>query len=88
MGLVHEVAPSEAELDAWVLAHAELMVAAAPGAVAHCKELIDDLVADAEQALLYDEMLHLNARARASAEGQEGIGAFLERRKPKWAAKA
>jgi methylglutaconyl-CoA hydratase len=85
MGLVHETAADDASLDARVAAFADLMVAAAPGAVAHCKEMIDDLVADPEQALLHDEMLHLNARARASAEGQEGLAAFMQRRKPAWA---
>jgi methylglutaconyl-CoA hydratase len=86
MGLVHEVAANDAELDARVSAHIDLILGAAPSAVAHCKEMIDDLIAHPEQALLNDEMLRLNAHARASAEGQEGIAAFLERRKPGWLA--
>jgi methylglutaconyl-CoA hydratase len=86
MGLVHEVAANDAELDARVEAHAELLLGAAPSAIAHCKEMIDDLVAHPEQALLDDEMLRLNAHARASADGQEGIAAFLERRKTRWSA--
>jgi methylglutaconyl-CoA hydratase len=33
---------------------------------------------------LMDETAHLIASQRASAEGQEGIAAFFEKRKPNW----
>lgn len=58
---------------------------AAPAAIAACKSLIDDML------ILLDEpgqakrlSAEYIARARASADGQEGLQSFLEKRKPSW----
>ena len=49
-----------------------------------CKNLIYDI----SNKLSLDEALEYTARMiadiRASEEGQEGMAAFLEKRKPKW----
>jgi methylglutaconyl-CoA hydratase len=85
IGLVHEVAGSDA-LDGTVDAIAREFDDAGPSAVAAAKRLIS-----AVRAASYDESREITARAiarqRTGAEGQEGLRAFLERRRAAWAAK-
>jgi methylglutaconyl-CoA hydratase len=85
IGLVHEVVPA-AELDAAVDAVAHEFETAGPTAVTAIKRLIV-----AVQGASYDESRALTARAtarqRVGAEGQEGLRAFLERRRAGWIAK-
>jgi len=62
----------------------QMLRTSGPAAIAHCKNLIDKVVnhIDLKEALTYTA--HMIAEIRASAEGQEGMAAFLEKRKPKW----
>ncbi len=85
MGLVHELVSAE-ELDATVTAIAESVLLAAPKAVAESKSLIARVTATASGDLL-KETSEWIARIRVAEEGQEGTGAFLEKRQPKWASK-
>lgn len=82
IGLVHEVAADD-ELDAAVSRVVAELLSASPTGIAGTKRL---LAAVAQTP--YDETLELTARAiarqRVSAEGQDGLRAFLERRKPLW----
>ena len=57
-----------------------------PLAVAHCKQLVYEVAGhNAESQQGMDEFTaRLIARLRVSAEGQEGLAAFLEIRKPGW----
>lgn len=82
IGLVHTVAPS-AELDARVEGHVAELRTAAPGAVAAAKALIAEVTrrGPGEATTLTCEAI---ARRRVSEEGQEGLRAFLEKRKPRW----
>ena len=79
LGLVHEVVPGD-RLDETVVAWARALLDTGPQAVAECKRL----VRDASAGLSLPDLAERIARARASAEGQEGVGAFLEKRKPQW----
>jgi methylglutaconyl-CoA hydratase len=85
IGLVHEVVPA-AELDAAVDAIARELESAGPSAVAAAKALIP-----AVGAATYEQTRTITARAiarqRTSAEGQEGLRAFLERRSAAWTAR-
>jgi methylglutaconyl-CoA hydratase len=85
IGLVHEVAAGDA-LDGTVDAIAAELESASPAAVAAAKALIPQVAAAS-----YEESRALTARAiarlRTSAEGQEGLRAFLERRAPGWTAR-
>jgi methylglutaconyl-CoA hydratase len=83
IGLVNEVA-REGELDAVVARWVSQLVTSGPVAVAKCKELIKRVPQmDLDEAGPYTaEMI---AQMRTSEEGQEGMAAFLEKRKPKWA---
>jgi methylglutaconyl-CoA hydratase len=71
------------ELDDRVSEVVRLLLSSGPEAVASCKELLHKVPAlTLEEAKVYTaEMI---AQLRVSREGQEGMAAFLEKRKPKW----
>ena len=81
--LLHFVAPAE-QLDAAVEEQIELLLRAGPQAARAAKELIRHVhrAHDADQ--LSHETASLLARLRTSPEGQEGLAAFLEKRRPSW----
>lgn len=84
IGLVHEVVSNAAGLAEGKAHLAQTILAAAPGAVANAKALIG-LVAHRDiDTDLGEETAALIAKARVSAEGREGVSAFLEKRKPRW----
>jgi len=78
--LIHQAVP-ESELDHAVETQIELLLAAGPQALAQCKCLLREHTTG-----LLDSREHakLIARLRVSAEGQEGLQAFLHRRPPNW----
>ena len=82
IGLVHVVA-EESDLDAAVERKIAAILTSGPEAVAAAKELIDRVV-----RMAIDDALPATADAiaerRASAEGREGLTAFLEKRRPSW----
>jgi methylglutaconyl-CoA hydratase len=57
-----------------------------PEAVMQCKQLVFDVAGHdlAQQKALDEHTAGLIARLRVSAEGQEGLAAFLEKRQPDW----
>jgi len=61
------------------------IVACAPGAVEDSKRLVDDVAGRVIDRELMELTAHRIAAARVGEEGQEGVRAFLERRKPAWA---
>ena len=82
MGLVHEIAPA-AELEARVAGLVATLRKCGPAAVATAKSLTRAIPAMAyDQAI--EHAVQTIARVRTSPEGQEGLGAFLEKRKPSW----
>ena len=83
IGLVSLVV-DPAELDARTDELVGLLLSSGPEALAKAKELLRRVPGmPFEEAKTYTaEMI---AALRVSAEGQEGMAAFLERRKPKWA---
>jgi methylglutaconyl-CoA hydratase len=82
IGLVHEVVVADT-LDVAIERVTTEVLSAGPSAIATAKKLIARVSETA-----YAESLDLTAEAiaeqRTSAEGQEGLRAFLERRKPNW----
>lgn len=82
IGLVHAVVPA-AELDRAVHGYVDELLSASPTAIAASKVLISRVCGRSPE----DAMpLTANAIAlqRVSAEGQDGLKAFLEKRKPEW----
>ena len=74
IGLIHEVAD---DLDAAAENVLTELLSAGPEAARTAKTL-------ARAPLSAEETAHLIAKHRTSAEGQEGLRAFLEKRKPSW----
>ncbi len=83
--LVHEVLPDEAALDARTEAVLAELRAAGPSAVRLAKAVIREL-RGRDAAGARELSVERIARQRASAEGQEGLRAFLEKRSPSWRA--
>ena len=73
-----------AELDATVNAILGELVQGAPGAHTVTKDLIRAVAGRRVDSGLMDDMATRIATARASAEGKDGVRAFLEKRKPAW----
>ena len=82
IGLVHAVVP-EAALDETVAEYLRDILSCAPSAIAAAKRLIRDV-----QGARPGEVVGLTtariAEQRTSADGQEGMRAFLEKRQPNW----
>jgi len=83
IGLLHEVVAADG-LETAVEKTVKNLLDSAPTAVSAAKELVravarrpltDDVVRDTAERI---------ARQRASAEGKEGVGAFLDKRNPSW----
>ena len=81
IGLVHRVVP-EADIDAAVRERVTALLAGAPDAQAAAKHLIRHVTT--HSTTVRTDTARVIAGRRASAEGQEGMAAFLERRKPRW----
>jgi methylglutaconyl-CoA hydratase len=75
IGLVHEVT---ADLDEAVDRVVGELLTSGPEAVREAKRLLRELPTGIDTA-------HIAARLRTSPEGQDGLRAFLDRRKPDWA---
>jgi methylglutaconyl-CoA hydratase len=61
-----------------------LLRTSGPMAMEHCKTLIHDVANNLTFKEAYEYTARMIAEIRASAEGQEGMNAFLEKRKPNW----
>ncbi|HEY0857454.1 MAG TPA: enoyl-CoA hydratase/isomerase family protein [Albitalea sp.] len=83
LGLVHAVCPAD-ELDAKVDEVVAAVAANGPMAVRACKKLVQDVAGRPIDAALRDDTARRIADIRASAEGKEGVQAFLNKRRPSW----
>ena len=82
LGLVNQVVPLE-ELDQAVQEKTNQLISSGPKAIAMCKKLLKNVPGmDFEKAKTYTA--DMIASMRIGNEGQEGMNAFLEKRKPKW----
>jgi methylglutaconyl-CoA hydratase len=82
IGLVHAVVPT-AELDAEVAKYVQELLGAGPEAIAAAKTLIPHVWGQPLDTAMSVTAAAIAAR-RVSKEGQEGLRAFLEKRKPMW----
>jgi len=85
IGLLHEVVAADA-LDAAVQRQIGWLLKAGPVAAASAKQLVRDVMRAGEREALDAANADLIAALRVSPEGQEGIAAFLDKRKPAWCA--
>ena len=83
IGLLHQVVPTS-DLDAAVQRQLDLLAKAAPLAAAQAKSLVRRVAAGGDGESMDVANAELIARLRVSPEGQEGLSAFLDKRKPAW----
>jgi methylglutaconyl-CoA hydratase len=83
IGLLHE-AVNAAQLDEAVASQVDLVLRGGPFALRAAKKLVRRMSQGDDRDVLGEETARLLARLRVSAEGREGLTAFLERRKPNW----
>ncbi|MDQ3026811.1 MAG: enoyl-CoA hydratase/isomerase family protein [Pseudomonadota bacterium] len=84
LGLVHELASDDADLDEKVGGIVDAMIACGPVAQREAKELVRAVAARPVTGELIQDTAGRIARIRSSPEGREGVGAFLEKRRPAW----
>ena len=83
IGLVSETAATVEALDEWIAQFTKTLMGNGPLAMTACKQTLTEVSGfawDAAQALTTRRI----AEQRVSPEGQEGLKAFLEKRKPNW----
>ncbi len=83
IGLVHEVVGPE-RLGETVEGLIDSLLLGGPRALGAAKRLIFDVAHRPLDAALIEQTAQTITRIRASEEGREGLGAFLEKRSPEW----
>lgn len=83
LGLIHETAPLD-RLPTTVDEIARHLISSGPEALRHCKELIRKAGRGEASQSLRQYTAKKIASLAASPEAQEGIKAFLEKRRPSW----
>ena len=81
--LVNKSVPAEI-LDETIAGLIALLRTSGPMAMSQCKSLIHQVANELTLMEAYDYTARMIAEIRASGEGQEGMNAFLEKRKPNW----
>lgn len=87
VGLVHEVFNSRAEIDAYLKTLTGNLLECGPKAVTVAKRLVHDLTWPETRTRMTDPVGYVAqtlAELRVGPEAQEGISAFLQKRKPSW----
>jgi methylglutaconyl-CoA hydratase len=84
IGLIHEKATSIEEARAFVEKKIAQVLECGPEAIRHTKSLLFEMQFAPNDQSQLDSAADLLATVRTSEEGQEGLRAFLEKRKPRW----
>lgn len=82
IGLINRAVPTD-RLDAEVARYVDMLALGAPDALAATKQVLR-AEPTSSMSETFEHMLALSARHFASEEGQEGIRAFAEKRRPAW----
>jgi len=83
IGLLHQIVAAD-QLDAAVQRQIDLLLKAGPLAAAQAKSLVRRIAQGGDAAAIDMANADLIAKLRISDEGQEGLSAFLDKRKPAW----
>lgn len=86
LGLLHETC-SEERLDDTIADLCQRLLRSGPEALLACKKLVERVESGNGEQELEDYTARLIARLRTGKEGQEGLGAFFEKRPPAWVPK-
>lgn len=83
IGLIHKLVADD-QLDSWVDKFSQHLLNNGPDAITACKDLIASVSHGPVDQAMIDDTAQRIALIRASDEGQEGLDAFLHKRKPDW----
>jgi len=83
LGLIHQIVPSQ-ELETAGTQLAKTIISNSPNAVTTAKKLISKINKQFIDKKLIQITAECIADIRSSAEGKEGVNAFLQKRKPSW----
>ena len=84
IGLITQVVADDVALDAAIASLSTEMMACGPMAVIESKKIVEHVAYQDIDHGLMEDTARVIARVRVSDEGQEGVLAFLEKRKPRW----
>ena len=84
IGLLHEIVPGDEQLDEAIGEIIENLLKSGPQAQAECKALLRAIAGQAIDEAIGEETARCIVRVLGNAEGEEGLAAFLEKRKPNW----
>jgi methylglutaconyl-CoA hydratase len=84
LGLLHQACADDAAMDAAIAGLVEALLVAGPNALRASKELIEAVAHRPITADLRADTAARIAEIRVSAEGQEGLKAFFDKRTPAW----
>ncbi|MEU7525621.1 enoyl-CoA hydratase-related protein [Saccharothrix sp. NPDC042600] len=82
IGLVNSAVPADG-LDAEVARYTDMLALGAPNALAATKRMLQQ-ERSSNLGEVFADMLELSAKHFGGPEGQEGIAAFVQKRKPSW----
>lgn len=85
IGLIHEVVADDGALEARGIELTGMLLQGAPGAIRDSKLLVGRVSGRSVDEEVMQFTAQNIADRRASAEGQEGLAAFFDKRKPNWA---
>ena len=84
IGLVHEIVPGEEQLDEAIGEIIDNLFKGAPGAQAECKSLLQGVAGQPIDETTVEETVQRFVRSRSGFEAEEGLTAFIGKRKPNW----
>jgi methylglutaconyl-CoA hydratase len=84
IGLVHEMVPDEGQLDEAIGETIEALLKNSANAMAACKTLLRSIGGRPVDEMTIEETARSATAAQASADGQQGMLALVEKRKPEW----
>ena len=84
LGLVHDHAATEAEMDERLGRTVDALLACGPVAQREVKDLVRAVAGRPVTSELIQDTAERIARVRTSPEGREGVKAFQEKRPPGW----
>ncbi|MBL0140770.1 MAG: enoyl-CoA hydratase/isomerase family protein [Betaproteobacteria bacterium] len=84
LGLVHELAKDDEDLDEKIAKIVKALLACGPAAQFESKSLIRAVAGRPVTSELIQDTAERIARIRSSPEGTEGVAAFLEKRRASW----
>ena len=84
IGLLHDIAPSIEVMDDMIAQLCTILLANGPKAIEAAKNLIQAVSQKSIDDELMEDTVERIAQIRSTPEAKEGIGAFLEKRRPAW----